>query len=82
MDGDGQCVGDGASPLKCGTCTQPGVTCPDIANNDYYTAASGTAPQTLCPAGSYEAGSQVLPTPADGGIALARAALGMPPSKP
>jgi len=71
-----KCVGDG-TPLACGTCATPGVTCPLIQNNEYYTAPAGSAPKTLCPAGSLEANSQVLPVPADGGIGLARAALGM-----
>ena len=41
-------------------------------------AAAGTAPKTLCTGPTLEAGSKVLAVPADGGIALAKAALGMP----
>ena len=43
--------------------------------NEYY--ATGATQKTICPAGDLEAGSQELPLPADGGIALAKAALGM-----
>jgi hypothetical protein len=35
-----KCVGSG-SPLACGSCARPGVTCPIIGDNMYYTAAAG-----------------------------------------
>jgi hypothetical protein len=44
----------------------------------YYTGANGSAAKTLCGPGYLEAGSQTLPVPADGGIALCKEALGMP----
>lgn len=74
-----KCVGAG-SPLQtkngtCAACAEPGVECPVIADNMYY-AANATA-KAICPAGNLEVGSQELPLPADGGIALAKAALGM-----
>ena len=43
----------------------------------YYTGANGTTAKTLCGPGNLEAGSQQLPVPADGGIALCKEALGM-----
>ena len=78
-----KCVGQG-TPLVdkegsgCVPCKTPGVDCPAISSNEYYTAAAGTPPKTLCTGSTLEAGSQVLPIPADGGIALAKAALGIP----
>ena len=52
--------------------------CPLIEQNMYYTGANGSAAKTLCGPGYLEAGSQTLPVPADGGIALCKEALGMP----
>ena len=78
-----KCVGS-ASPAvgkdgSCSACKQPGEggDCALINTNMYYTLANGSAPKTICGDGFVEAGSQSLPIPADGGIALAREALGM-----
>lgn len=64
---------------SCIPCKTPGPTgdCPVIQNNDYFTGAAGSAPKPVCAAGFVESGSQTLAMPADGGIALAKAALGM-----
>jgi hypothetical protein len=77
-----KCVGAGSPLLDkegggCVPCETP-ADCPQISGNDYYTVAAGTAPRTLCTGATLEAGSRVLAVPADGGIALAKAALGMP----
>ena len=71
-----KCVGIGA-PAKCVPCATPGKDCAIIQDNEYFTAPNGTAPTTVCPAGNTEAGSTVNALPADGGIGLAKTALGM-----
>jgi hypothetical protein len=55
-----------------------GCSCALVTGNMYYTGANGSAATTLCGPGHLEAGSKILPVPADGGIALCKEALGMP----
>jgi hypothetical protein len=62
---------------SCTPCTTAGTDCASIVNNNYYTLPNGSAPKPVCGPGNVEAGSQYLPIPADGGIALAKKALGM-----
>jgi hypothetical protein len=50
-------------------------SCPLVAANLYYTNV--TTPASVCPTDHMEAGSQLLPLPADGGLALAAQALGL-----
>ena len=47
-----------------------------IPDNKYYCAAFNKT-TSICGPGNIESGSLSLPVPADGGIALAKAALGM-----
>ena len=51
--------------------------CPDIHDNMYYCGSAGSTAKNVCGAGFAESGSKTLPMPADGGIALAKAALGV-----
>ena len=63
---------------KCIACKAPwGTDCPEVHDNMYYCEKAGSAPKEVCGAGFAESGSKLLPTPADGGIALAKAALGV-----
>jgi len=78
------CVG-GGSPLlnkadpeknvtaSCHACG-PTDKCPIIQNNRYYRVGDNST-AVVCEAGNLESGSTFLPVPADGGIALAKAAL-------
>ena len=60
-------------PGRCIPCVNG--SCPRVAANLYYTNA--TAPVEVCPADHLEAGSQLLPMPRDGGLALAAHALSL-----
>ncbi len=86
---ENKCVGVG-TPLGASTCVpcktpcngraiaKAECDCPLIEKNMYYTMANGSTAKTLCGPGYLEAGSQMLPVPGDGGIALCKEALGMP----
>lgn len=71
-----KCVGSG-SPAGCSPCATPGKDCAVIQGNEYFTLPANSSSKVLCPAGDVEAGSTQHAIPADGGIALSRAALGM-----
>lgn len=75
-----KCVGTGEPLLNkdgsCVTCADRS-RCPMISGNAYYTAPNGTAPKLICGPGKLESGSIIESVPEDGGLALARAALGM-----